>query len=88
MPGLIEELGYDKAQLGIMGTLFALTYGASKFFSGILSDKTNPRYLMAIGLFVTGVVTILFGFSSSILVFSILWSLNGWFQGFRWPPCV
>ncbi len=88
MPGLIEELGYDKAQLGIMGTLFALTYGASKFFSGILSDKTNPRYLMAIGLFVTGVVTILFGFSSSILVFSILWSLNGWFQGFGWPPCV
>ena len=50
MPGLIEELGFDKAQLGIMSTLFAVSYGASKFFSGILSDKSNPRYFMAFGL--------------------------------------
>ena len=88
MPGLIEELGYDKAQLGIMSTLFAISYGASKFFSGILSDKSNPRYFMAFGLFVTGVVTIFFGLSSSILLFAVFWSLNGWFQGFGWPPCV
>ncbi len=88
MPGLIEELGFDKAQLGIMGTLFAISYGASKFFSGILSDKSNPRYFMAFGLFVTGVVTIFFGLSSSILLFAVFWSLNGWFQGFGWPPCV
>ena len=88
MPGLITELGFDKAQLGIMGTLFAVTYGASKFFSGILTDKANPRYIMAIGLFITGVLTISFGFSSSIFLFAIFWSLNGWFQGFGWPPCV
>lgn len=88
MPGILEELQLDKSQLGIMASVFALTYGASKFFSGIMSDQSNPRYFMAIGLIITGLFNIFFGFSSSILMFAIFWGLNGWFQGFGWPPCV
>lgn len=88
MPGILEELHLDKSQLGIMGSVFALTYGASKFFSGIMSDQSNPRYFMAFGLILTGFFNIFFGFSSSILLFAFFWGLNGWFQGFGWPPCV
>ncbi len=81
------DLGFDKSQLGILGSVLALSYGFSKFVSGILSDKSNPRFFMAFGLIVTGVINILFGFSSSLLLMSVLWALNGWFQGFGWPPC-
>ncbi len=88
MPSIIEELHFTKAQLGVMGTLFAIVYGISKFFSGVWSDQSNPRYFMAIGLIVTGVVNICFGFSSSLWIFIVFWGLNGWFQGFGWPPCV
>src|SRR5262249_22918029 len=63
-------------------------YGVSKFASGVLSDRANPRYFMAIGLFLTGLLNIFFGFSSSLVVFAIFWGLNGWFQGFGWPPCA
>src|SRR6185503_1001923 len=31
---------------------------------------------------------ILFGMSSSLLFFAIFWGLNGWFQGWGWPPCA
>jgi len=88
MPALIKELGFDKSQLGMLSSILALTYGASKFFSGIMSDRSNPRYFMAIGLILTGIFNLFFGFSSSLMLFAILWGLNGWFQGWGWPPCA
>ncbi|WP_299018168.1 MFS transporter [uncultured Photobacterium sp.] len=87
MPAMLADLGLDKADIGMMGTLFYITYGCSKFLSGIISDRSNPRYFMGFGLIATGIVNILFGFSSSLLVLSCLWILNAWFQGWGWPPC-
>lgn len=87
-PGLKEDLGYDNSAIGLLASILALTYGMSKFASGIISDRSNPRYFMAIGLVLTGVCNILFGLSSSFLFFALFWGLNGWFQGFGWPPCA
>lgn len=88
MPGMIAELGYDKASLGVLATILSLSYGMSKFVSGIASDKSNARYFMAMGLILTGIVNICFGFSSSLFFFALFWGMNGWFQGFGWPPCA
>lgn len=88
MPGLSSSLGMDKIQLGILGTVLSITYGVSKFLSGIMGDKSNPRYFMAIGLFLTGVFNLCFGLSSSLVLFAIFWGLNGWFQGWGWPGCA
>ena len=52
-----------------------------------MADRSNPRYLMGFGLILTGLFNIFFGLSSSVLVFAIFWGLNGWFQGWGWPPC-
>ena len=87
MPGMIQDLGFDKTQLGILGSVLSITYGISKFASGVIVDRTNPRYMMAFGLMLTGVFNICFGLSSSILFFAIFWGLNGLFQGFGAPPC-
>src|SRR5262249_1480317 len=87
MPGIVADLGYTKAELGILGSILAISYGFSKFFSGILSDRSSPRYFMAFGLITTGIINILFGMASSLIVFACLWGLNGWFQGFGWPAC-
>lgn len=88
MPVMLDDLGYTHAQLGILGTVLYLSYGFSKFISGIMSEYSNPRYFMAIGLFITGILNIIFGFSSSLSMFIVLCALNGWFQGFGWPPCT
>ncbi|AEB55099.1 MULTISPECIES: MFS transporter [Chlamydia] len=88
MPTLMTDLGFDKAQLGIIGSTLYISYGISKFVSGVISDQSNPRYFMALGLIVTGFTNIFFGMSSSILLFALWWGLNGWFQGWGWPPCA
>jgi MFS transporter, OPA family, sugar phosphate sensor protein UhpC len=87
-PYLISDLGFDKSDLGLLGSILAITYGLSKFLSGVVSDRSNPRFFMAIGLILTGIFNILFGLSSSILFFMLFWGLNGWFQGWGWPPCA
>ncbi len=88
MPALMHDLGFDKAQLGILGSVLYITYGISKFASGVVSDQSNPRYFMAFGLIITGLTNICFGLSSSLIFFAIFWGLNGWFQGWGWPPCA
>lgn len=88
MPGLMAELHYDKAQLGLLGSIFSISYGVSKFTSGMLSDCSSPRYFMAMGLLFTGLCNIFFGLSSSLLFFALFWGFNGWFQGFGAPPCI
>lgn len=88
MPVLAQDLHFEKGDLGLLGSIFAITYGISKFVSGIIGDRTNPRYFMAFGLFMTGVLNIFFGLSSTIFLFALFWGFNGLFQGFGWPPCA
>lgn len=88
MPALAADLGLSKSDLGILISLLSITYGLSKFVSGIAADRSNPRYFMSIGLIITGFLNILFGFSSSLWLFALIWALNGWFQGFGWPPAL
>ena len=82
IPAISTELNMDKASLGWIGSLMAISYGLSKFVSGMLSDKSNPRYFMAIGLITTGFLNIAFGTMNCLWLFAITWFLNGWFQAF------
>ncbi len=88
MPAMQSELGLGKFELGLLGSILYLSYGASKFLSGILGDRSNPRYFMSIGLILTGVFNILFGMSSCFWAFALFWGLNGIFQGWGWPGCA
>ena len=88
MPLLIQDLGFTKSDLGLLSSVFAVTYGASKFLSGIISDRSNPRTFMSLGLIMTGILNVFFGWSTSLNVFLFCWGLNGLFQGWGWPPCA
>ncbi len=88
MPAMIQELSFTKADLGFLGSTLYITYGISKFVSGVLSDRANPRFFMSIGLMLTGVCNILFAKSTSLIFFAIIWGLNGFFQGWGLPPAT
>lgn len=100
MPQMIQELGYSKTELGIIGSLFYITYAIAKFTNGVMCDKANPRYFMALGLFVASMANIGFAFSpalasslglvigasiSPIIFFSIFWTINGYTQSMGSP---
>lgn len=88
MPALSQSLGFDKAELGMLGSVLSISYGVSKFLSGILGDRSNPRYFMAIGLILSGFFNLCFGMSSTLLFFAIFWGFNGWFQAWGWSGCA
>ena len=91
MPFLIEEQGYTKGQLGVALSAVSIAYGLSKFLMGSVSDRSNPRFFLAAGLFVSAGIMFIFGFTSwatqSVTIIFILLFLNGWAQGMGWPAC-
>jgi glycerol-3-phosphate transporter len=64
------------------------SYGVSKLVNGVIGDRANPRYFMAIGLLFSALANVFFGMSSSLILLGLFWGLNGWFQGMGWPPCA
>ena len=90
IPDLIKE-GFTETELGVALSFLALSYGISKFLMGNVSDRSNVRYFLPIGLMLSAITMIVMGVfpfaTSSIMVMSILLFLNGWFQGMGWPPC-
>lgn len=89
MPFLIDE-GYTKTELGFALSGVAIAYGLSKFFMGNISDRSNARMFMPLGLFVSAFVMIFMGVApiatSSVAMMFALLLINGWFQGMGWPP--
>ena len=89
MPYLIDE-GYTKTELGFALSGVAIAYGLSKFLMGSISDRSNSRFFMAIGLIVSAMLMITMGkvpwATSSVAIMFTLLLINGWFQGMGWPP--
>lgn len=89
MPYLIEQ-GYSKADLGLALSGVSIAYGLSKFIMGNVSDRSNARTFMTLGLFCSALVMIFMGMvpiaTSSVAIMFVLLLLNGWFQGMGWPP--
>ena len=88
LPGMEEELGYTNTELGLLLTGTSLMYGLGKFLNGILADRANPRFFMAIGLALSALINVAFGLSSAFWLLFLLWVLNGWVQSMGWPPCA
>ena len=57
---------------------------------GSVSDRSNARTFMALGLAVSSVIMIVLGTvpfaTASVTMMFTLLLLNGWFQGMGWPP--
>ncbi len=90
MPDLIAA-GYTKAQLGVALSAISISYGVSKFVMGTISDRSNARSFLALGLLLSSFTMIAMGLlpfaTGSIATMFIFLFLNGWFQGMGWPPC-
>lgn len=66
MPGLESDLGISKVSLGIFLTLNGVVYGLSRFVNGVLADRMNARWYMAIGLALCALSNFAFGFGEDI----------------------
>ncbi len=90
MPHLVEQ-GFSRGDLGVALSGVAIAYGLSKFLMGNISDRSNPRFFLPLGLALSAGIMFLMGLApwatSSIAIMFVLMFLNGWVQGMGWPPC-
>ncbi|HYM27841.1 MAG TPA: phosphoglycerate transporter protein PgtP [Steroidobacteraceae bacterium] len=92
IPDLLREHPqYSKAALGSALTGLSIAYGVSKFLMGSVSDRSNPRYFLPLGLLLSSAIMAAFGLTaaatSSLFAVAAVMVLNGWVQGMGWPPC-
>ena len=94
MPAL-ESMGYDKADLGWALSAVSIAYGISKFVMGTVSDRSNARVFIPLGLIASALIMIVMGILPwgsisipvAIMMMFCLLFVNGWMQGMGWPPC-
>ena len=95
MPGLEQDCGITKAQLGNFLFAGGIVYGLSKFVNGFVGDRVNSRKMLCLGLLACVLVNVAFGFvpdfaqgQTMVWVFGTLLVLNQFFQGTGFPPCA
>ena len=88
-PLLIEDKGLSTIGIGLIANAVLFAYGLSKFFMATLSDRSNARLFLPIGLALSALTNLVVAFvpwvSGTIAVFATVMFLNGWFQGMGWP---
>ena len=93
-PGMIEDGLVDKAGVGIAMSAVSIAYAFSKFIMGSLSDRSDARKFLVVGLVLSALTMMAVGlipFSASqtvnVAVIFVLMLLVGWLSGMGWPPC-
>ena len=94
---MLEPFGFEKGELGIVLSMNAVAYGFSKFIMASISDLSNSRIFLPLGL-VLAAVSMMFMIVPvqylgaehkewAIFLMAALNFLVGWFNGMGWPPC-
>jgi MFS transporter, OPA family, sugar phosphate sensor protein UhpC len=85
---LVDAGLVNAEQLGTIGSVFFFAYAFGRLTNGFLCDRAHIGRFMGFGLLVSAIINILFGSSKLVVVFIVLWCLNGWFQSMGSAPSV
>jgi sugar phosphate permease len=93
VPGLKESvadggLGLTATEVGLILSATKIAYASGQLLNGQLSELFSPRKLLALGMFGTAALNVLFGFSTALYFLIFIWACNGYSQSLGWTPCV
>ncbi len=93
----MEPFGFGKDELSIVLSMNAIAYALSKFLMGSVSDRSNARVFLPLGLILSSlammfmiVPMVAFGPENKVWAIALMAVINfaiGWFGGMGWPPC-
>ena len=93
-PEMIENGILDAAKVGLTMSAVSIAYAFSKFIMGSVSDRSDSRKFLCVGLVLSALTMILVGVlpfgANTALNTAIIFALMlvvGWLSGFGWPPC-
>lgn len=82
---LIDAGIFSETELGIIGAALLFAYGFGKLTNGFLADHVNVKRFFAAGVLISALINLAMGRNELLLIWVVLWGLNGWFQGFGAP---
>ena len=94
---MLEPFGFVKGELGTVLAMNAVAYALSKFLMGSVSDRSDARKFLPLGLILASVSMMFMivpitalgpeNHTAAIILMGALNFLVGWFNGMGWPPC-
>lgn len=84
----LHSSGVSVSALGLIDTCYLSFYALGQFLSGFLTDRVGPRRVIAVGLVGSALASFAFGYSHSIVLFAMLFGINGLFQSTGWSSNI
>ena len=93
-PDMISDGILDAGKVGLAMSAVSIAYAFSKFIMGSVSDRSDARKFLGIGLVLSALTMILVGvfpyggntMVNTAIIFALM-LIVGWLSGFGWPPC-
>lgn len=83
-PSLTEGGIMTKAEIGLLGGIFAVVYACGRLLNGALNDRIAPWIMLASGLTAVGCSNLLSGFFPPFVVMAFMWGINAYGQSMLW----
>ncbi len=85
----IEEFfKVSHSSAGLVGTLLFISYGTFQIINGFLVKRYNIRLVVALGLFLSGIINLIVGITTNFTLVTILWFFNGVALSFLWTAVI
>ena len=89
VPSICGSFGVDKVALGVVGTVFAMTYGICVPFAGLTADLFNRKWMVTVGVAVFCLGIFISGFVATVGMLILAYGiLNGFGQTFYYPSAT
>ena len=92
LPVVIDELqvefDFTKQEVGLIASYYFAIYAISKLLNGFWSARIAGKSMLIIGILGSVICTVLFGFGKELMVFTIIWSTNAFFQSMGWISLI
>jgi OPA family glycerol-3-phosphate transporter-like MFS transporter len=90
-PLMLEALGpsgFDRRAFGLIASAGVFCYAAGKFATGVAGDFIGGRTMFLAGMAGSVLATLLFGASTSVVLFAVVWGANRLLQSAGWGGLV
>ncbi|NLK39105.1 MAG: MFS transporter [Clostridiales bacterium] len=85
---IVSAEGLLKSSVSFIITAGFFAYGIGQLISGFIADRINPKKIIFVGLICTAVLNFVLPFSKSLILMTIIWTLNGLAQSTMWPTLL
>lgn len=88
----LEDIGYSSSFFGYLTCAFMMSYSLGMMWTGVLGDRYKPTIVLLIACVSSAAITTLVGLlmpsynsTSHLVMYIVLWTLNGLLQSCVWP---